>query len=312
MNGEGVASLRDTDLFAHARDFVVGNARALDRHLLACLFEDAPRQPVLDALRAYRNGDGGFGNALEPDKRCPDSQPVDAEVALGILDLVGATDDPVVSTLCDWLEATADDSGGVPFALPSVNDHPHAPWWRTDADPRPWINPTGSIVALLTKWGVDHPWIPRGTAFCWHVLETERLTGFDNLRCAIAFLEQAHDRDRATAWLGKAAASLPSSGEIEFDLDAPGYVHSPLDWAPVPGGFGHSLFRREDLIAGLAALCEAQQEDGGWPIKWRAISPSVELEWRGRITIDALLTLDAYAGAGYLGEWAVARRSRER
>ena len=137
MNGEGVASLRDTDLFAHARDFVVGNARTLDRRLFACLFEDAPRQPVLDALRAYRNSDGGFGNALEPDKRCPDSQPVDAEVALGILDLVGASDDPMVPGLCDWLEAAADASGGLPFALPSVNDHPHAPWWRTDADPRP-------------------------------------------------------------------------------------------------------------------------------------------------------------------------------
>jgi len=50
-------------------------------------------------------------NALEPDKRCPDSQPVDAEVALGNLDLVGAADDPMVSGLCDWLDAVADVSG---------------------------------------------------------------------------------------------------------------------------------------------------------------------------------------------------------
>ena len=144
----------DAPAFTRARDFVVRNARLIDRRLFAHLFEDAPRQPVLDALRAYRNPDGGFGNALEPDKRCPESQPVDAEVALGILDLVGGSDDPMVHDACDWLDRNADASGGLPFALP-------------------------------------------------------------------------------------------------------------------------------------------------WPIKWPAISPGVELDWRGRVTIDALLAIGAYEGAGF-------------
>ena len=296
-----VGSHLDPDRLARARDFMVRNARLLDRHLFACLFDDASPQPALDALGAYRNPDAGFGHALEPDKRCPDSQPVDAEVALGILDLIGAFDDPMVSATCDWLERNADASGGLAFAFPSVNAYPHAPWWRTDANPRPWINPTGSIIAMLTKWRIDHPWVARGTAFCWHFLETEQPTGFDNIRCALAFLEQAQDRERAAAWLEKARHYLLSSTEIEFDLNAPGYVHPPLDWAPMPSGFGYSLFQRQDLATGLAALAGAQREDGGWPIKWQAISPGVELEWRGRKTIDALLTLGAYAGAGFDG-----------
>ena len=82
-------------------------------------------------------------------------------------------------------------------------------------------------------------------------------------------------------------------------LTASGYVYPPLDWAPAPTGFGHSLFDRDQIDAGLAALADAQCEDGGWPIKWTAISPGVELEWRGRVTIDALQTLQAYAAAGY-------------
>ncbi len=289
----------DAPAFTRARDFVVRNARLIDRRLFAHLFEDAPRQPVLDALRAYRNPDGGFGNALEPDKRCPQSQPVDAEVALGILDLVDGSDDPMVHDVCDWLDRNADASGGLPFALPSVNAYPHAPWWRTDADPQPWINPTGAIVALLTKWGVDHPWVRRGTAFCWRRLEEGLPDGFDDFRCAIAFLEQAEDRERAGSWLKKVRSHLLSSSEIEYDLDAPGYVHPPLDWAPVPHGFGYGLFEREQLGAGLAALRSAQGEDGGWPIKWPPISPGVELEWRGRVTIDALLTIGAYEAAGF-------------
>ena len=285
--------------FIRARDFVLRNARLLDRRLFAYLFEDGPREPVLNALHGYRNGDGGFGNALEPDKRCPDSQPVDAEVALEILDLVDGSDDPMVDDLCDWLERNADASGGLPFALPSVNAYPHAPWWRTDPDPRPSINPTGAIVAMLTQWGVDHPWVPRGAAFCWQRLEAEQPTGFDDLRCAIAFLEHAEDRGRAESGLAKVRRYLLSSSEIERDLDAPGYVHPPLDWAPVPHGFGYSLFEREELSAGLADLRSRQAEDGGWPIKWRAISPGVEVEWRGRVTIDALLTLRAYEAAGF-------------
>ena len=39
------------------------------------LFEDGPAEPVIEALRGYRNPDGGFGHALEPDVRCPSSQP---------------------------------------------------------------------------------------------------------------------------------------------------------------------------------------------------------------------------------------------
>ncbi|MCY3810703.1 MAG: hypothetical protein OXH15_02795 [Gammaproteobacteria bacterium] len=296
--GQRASDNLDPRLLARARDFMLGNARVLDRHLFAYLFDESAAQPVLDALRAYRNRDGGFGHALEPDKRCPDSQPVDVEVALGILDVIGAAADPMVPAACDWLDSIADASGGLPFALPTVNAYPHAPWWRT-AEARPWINPTGSIVGLLTKWGVDHPWVARGTAFCWHVLETQPPTGFHDLRCALAFLEQARDRERAAAFLGRARSYLKSSTEIAFDLDASGYVHPPLHWAPTPTGFAYGLFERTDLEAGLAALADAQREDGGWPISWQAITPGVELEWRGRKTIDALLTLSAYAESGY-------------
>ncbi|MDE0364168.1 MAG: hypothetical protein OXP09_01185, partial [Gammaproteobacteria bacterium] len=214
-------------------------------------------------------------------------------------DLVNGFDDPMVEGVCDWLEQTADATGGVPFVLPSANNYPHAPWWEAPPEPPPSINPTGSIVSVLTKRNVTHPWVERGTEFCWQSLENERPAGFDDLRCAIAFLEQAADRDRAAASLARIRACLLSSDEIEFDLSVPGYVHPPLDWAPAPIGFGHGLFTRDQLIEGLAALANAQREDGGWPIKWPAISPGVELEWRGRATIDALLTMRAYAVAGY-------------
>ncbi|MGQ0668356.1 MAG: hypothetical protein ACT4PO_01550, partial [Actinomycetota bacterium] len=68
-----------------AERFVVSNARLLDRHRLAVLLHGAPVEPVLDALRAYRNSDGGFGHALEPDIRAPTSEPSSTLHALRVL-----------------------------------------------------------------------------------------------------------------------------------------------------------------------------------------------------------------------------------
>ncbi len=93
-------SVIGTERLTRARDFMLRNARLLDQHVCTYLFDGAQCEPAIDALRAYRNTDGDFGNALEPDKRCPDSQPVDAEVALKILNLVDRFDDPMVGSLC--------------------------------------------------------------------------------------------------------------------------------------------------------------------------------------------------------------------
>ena len=44
----------------------------------------------------------------------------------------------------------------------------------------------------------------------------------------------------------------------------------------------------------LDAFAARQQEDGGWAISWPAVSPACELEWRGFLTVAALLLLRAY------------------
>src|SRR5690242_20846862 len=65
------------NLFERAEEFIWHNARLLERRLFDFHFRSGSSQAVLSALRAYQNEDGGFGNALEPDIRCPESQPVD-------------------------------------------------------------------------------------------------------------------------------------------------------------------------------------------------------------------------------------------
>jgi hypothetical protein len=57
------------DIFAAADTFLLNHARLLERRLFAACFLGQPATHVIDALRGYQNDDGGFGHALEPDKR---------------------------------------------------------------------------------------------------------------------------------------------------------------------------------------------------------------------------------------------------
>ncbi len=124
---------------AKATDFIWRAARLLDRRRFDALFLGGPPEAVVEALEPYRNADGGFGNALEPDIRAPLSQPVPTWTALCILDETGGFGEwavePLISRACDYLQSITTAEGGVPFVLPSVRDYPRAPWWETDDHP---------------------------------------------------------------------------------------------------------------------------------------------------------------------------------
>ena len=286
------------DTIARAQEFVWANARLLERQLFAALFAGGEKEPVLAALRAYQNADGGFGNGLEPDKRDPHSQPVDCEHALHIVDEIDGFDDPLVARLCDFLPTITTTDGGLPFALPTVNDYPRAPWWSADADPPASLNPTAAIVGLLLKHGVRHPWITQAADYCWGAISESETSEFHTLLPVITFLEHAADRVRAEHELERIAARLRAPGVIATDPDATGYVQKPLDWAPRADSWARRLFP-DDLLAGhLKALAARQQADGGWPISWDPISEGVRIEWRGWVTIQALRTLQSYGALG--------------
>ncbi len=282
------------DTIARAQEFVWANARLLERQLFATLFAGGGKEPVLAALRGYQNADGGFGNGLEPDKRDPHSQPVDCEHALHVLDEIDGFDDPMVARLCDFLPTITTTDGGLPFALPTVNDYPRAPWWSADADPPASLNPTAAIAGLLLKHGVRHPWVEQASEYCWGAISELEGTEFHTLMPVITFLQYASDWTRAQGELDRIAARLAAPGVIATDPAAEGYVQKPLDWAPRADSWARRLFTDDQLAPHLEALAARQEADGGWPISWDPISAGVRLEWRGWVTILALRTLQSY------------------
>ncbi len=292
------------DRFDLAQQFIWKNARLVDRAVFACIFGNGSQQAVVSALKAYQNPDGGFGSALEPDKRDPHSQPQDVAVAFHILEKTGLFADPqavreLVLPACNFLVTVTTGQGGVPFALPSVNEFPHAPWWTIPDNPPADLNPTAEIAGLLLQAGVEHPWLERAVSYCWQAIAESEADAFHEVIPMIDFLEHAPDRARAQAELQRITARIRQPGVVEYDPQAGGYVKMPLDWAPFPSSFCRPLFDDATLRQHLAALAARQQPDGSWPISWDPISPGVDIEWRGMVTTSALQTLQAYEDEGY-------------
>jgi hypothetical protein len=252
----------------------------------------------LKALAAKQEADGGYGWGLEPDLRAPESQPGGALHAFeALVDAGPDTEAPAVAVL-DWLAGIALPDGGVPFALPTVNEYPRAPWWSADADPPASLNPTAAIAGLLLKHGVRHPWVEQASEFCHGAISELETDEFHTLMPVITFLQYAPDRVWAEQELERLATRLAAPGVVATDPDAEGYVQKPLDWAPRADSWARRLFSDELLAAHLKALAAKQEADGGWPISWDPISEGVRLEWRGWVTIQALRTLQSYGALG--------------
>lgn len=277
-----------------ATDFIWRTARLLERHRFAYLFLGGERQAVLEALRPYQNPDGGFGNGLEPDVRGPVSQPVPTWTALCILDEAGAFADPMVTRVCDYLLSITTEEAGVPFVLPAVRDYPRAPWWETEDQPPASLNPTAAIAALLHKHRVEHLWLTAATEYCWRKLDTLDTTTPYEMRAILPFLDFVPDRQRAEKVFARVGPKILEQKLVTLTSTTTDDAHTPLNFAPRPQSLALSLFSEKVIEVHLDVLASAQQEDGGWQFNWFAWNPAAALEWRGVVTIEALVMLRTY------------------
>ena len=293
----GLSSLLTIDQLELARTFVYSNARLLDRKRYEFHFEAGSAEGVLNVLKMYQNVDGGFGNALEPDIRTAGSQPIPTEMALLIMNEIGVFDKEIIEGIISYLsQITIPDTGGFPRALRSLNTDPHAPWWTTEEDHIASMNPTGSILGLLYKQTVltsfyKEPWFEQSLQFVWDSMTQINTTDYHDLVQCITFLENTPDRDQAAPLVRWLDEQLQQQGTIELDPAAEEYVHKVLDFAPLSSSYCRKWISPAIVTQHVIALTNEQQEDGGWPIRWAAISPGNEAEWRGSITVDRLLTL---------------------
>jgi len=144
--------------FSRAKHFIATHGRELDRNLLAYLFEDGRQDQVIEALGAFQNPDGGFGNALEPDIRASASSAVATQQAFDYLRLAGVDEsERLVRQGVEFLLNNFDQDRRVwPIIPPEVEDATHAPWWSYEESDENFggfrANPTAALAGHLHRY----------------------------------------------------------------------------------------------------------------------------------------------------------------
>lgn len=284
-----------------ATAFLATHGRLLDRRRFALLDRGDPTG-VAAALAAYRNTDGGYGWGLEPDLRSATSQPGPALHAFEVFAELAAAGEPVPDAvaLCDWLLSVSGPEGGLPFALPLIDDAGCAPFW---ADPTP--GPSLQITAIAAAHAHDvarhdpavaaHPWLAAATRFCLAAAaEVGPSTHAIELAFTLHFLDTVYESEAAAPELMAGLAHLvPPDGTLAVAGGVEGEALRPLDIAPFPGRPVRDLISPDAVATDLERLAGLQQPDGGWPVEWQTYSPAAQLEWRGYLTIAAVRRLRA-------------------
>ncbi|MEV5802954.1 hypothetical protein [Streptomyces collinus] len=288
-----------------AEQFVWLTARVLEQRLFAYHFLNGAADPVEAALNAYRNEDGGYGHALEPDLRGPVSQPLHTAHALRVLDATGRCGGQRVERVCRYLTSVSTADGALPAIHPSQRGYPAAPFVPVLEDPPSDLLATGPVVGVLHRNEVWHAWLFRATDFCWQAVESLDKSHPYEVEAAVAFLDSAPDRPRAEAAADRLGRLVREQRLAALDPDrldaypvasgyAPGEHHFPHDFARTPRSLARGWFTDEEMARSLDFLAAEQQEDGGWPIRWRRWAAVPALEARPMVTIEALRTLRAH------------------
>ena len=283
-----------SQVFDHARDFLWRNGRLVERRLFEVRFESTSSGQLVDALRGYRNSDGGFGHALEPDLCGPESQPIHSDFALRTLDEAGVLDRALAKPLADRFSRLAASDGRLPPILSSALTHPHAAHWDSEGALLPSWNPTLALAGRLHAYGIQHPWLELVTERALEALAVRSLGDAHVLLGALVFLANVPERARADALFDRVVAQIEGSDWFVKETPVTRYGLTPLHFAPTPISPARRVFSRECIEAHLDDLLARQQPDGGWPIFWETTGMAATCAWRGRWTVDALAALQAY------------------
>jgi len=282
------------DRWRRGRDFVYGNARQVERARFEVMFEGAPPERLVATLAAYRNGDGGFGHALEPDLRTPASQPLHTEFALTALMNASLRRPDIADGCCRFIADVAAPDGALPAFLPGALDYPAAAHWQAGFGATPTLDRTLGMVALLAWHGARHEWLDVATRKCTDYLADARIDEAHHLHYAFMFASIVLRGSARASALERLGAMLDGAGFYVAETPVDRYGVTPLQFVPTPDDPVRAAFDDALLERHVDDLAASQLDDGGWPIRFQPPSEGATVEWRGIWTLDALATLRAW------------------
>ena len=300
------------EAFGRARQFLVAQARPLERALFEHRFEGAAVGGVLAELTHFQNEDGGFGQALEPDLRTPSSSALATGIGLRMLrELRCPTGHPMVDKAVAYLIATYDDETQVWPVVPSdTNSFPHAPWWHDEDGSLVQlfdgfrIIPRALIVGSLHHFSALVPtnWLDGVTEETVRYIEMVEVLGGgggSDLEYVISLAETNSFPQYYAARLKTRIKKAIPAAVVRDPTKWGSYCVPPLRIVPSPKSLGADLIQNE-LQMHLDYQIAHQTPEGTWdPIwSWGNSYPEVweqaKLEWRGHLTLEAVTQLRAF------------------
>lgn len=286
--------------FLKARDFILTNARMIERRLFEFHFANGDMNGIYHAVYAYRNSDGGFGHGMEPDTASPESQPLFSIMALETLDEVGyLTKEIILKDFMPYFESITTEKGGIPWMFRPKSAYPCEEHFKTIKE---WsaLSTTAPLLGILEKYEIDIPWMKKAEQFVWSEFERIQDKHAFCYLCVprwLTFLKHTKSQDKAKKTINDLKNWISNNGIICKDKSDEGWglygkPHS-LNYASSPDSILNSIFTKETLESDLETLISKQKEDGRWDT-WYGISKGTKLEWAGIQTLSVLKTLKNY------------------
>ncbi len=286
--------------YLKARDFILTNARMIERRLFQFYFENGDVEGIFHAVYAYRNSDGGFGHGMEPDTASPESQPLFSIMALETLDEVGyLTKEIILDDFMPYFKRITTDKGSIPWMLRPVNDYPCAGHFKTVKE---WaaLSTTAPLLGILEKYEIDIPWMTDAEQFVWSEFERIKEKHVFCYLCVprwLTFLKHTKSQNKAKKIIKDLKNWILTDGVICKDKSDDGWglygkPHS-LNYASSSDSILYSLFTKEAIESDLKELISRQKDDGRWDT-WYGLSEGMKLEWAGIQTLWTLKTIKNY------------------
>jgi hypothetical protein len=261
----------------------------------------------MEALGAYHNADGGFGNALEPDVRAGESSALATSVAFQTLRaLETPPDSPIVSRAIAYLVETFDSAQCHWRIIPLLAEgSPHAPWWnqtdREGALDRFSLNPTAELLGYLIDYSdlVPAEMLAQiGEKVAASVVQAATVE-MHELLCVLRLLQTrdlgAETRGRLLPPLQELVHSTVTLTRDQWQA----YGLRPLQ--VVDGPESPLISGLEDAVQeNILYEIESQNPDGSWTPTWSwgdaypEQAPVATAEWKGILTLEKLLQLRAF------------------
>lgn len=288
------------DSFAKARDFILCNARMVERRLFDYHFQGGSSEGVYHAVYAYRNRDGGLGHGMEPDTASPESQPLFTIMGLEALDEAGCLNREMIQTdFMPYFQSVTTESGGVPWMLSPTSDYPRAEHFES-LEIRGALSTTAPLLGFLEKYQVASTWKHDAEAFVWKDLQR---IGKKHVFCFLCiprrmlFLDYCADRVRAEQAITDLMGWIGEDGVLCKDRKNEnwGLYGSPnsLTYASSPGATLSKAFTKEEVDLDLDEMIRRQCSDGRWANPY-GLTEGMKLEWAGIQTLSTLKILKAY------------------